>query len=148
MFETVERSAREVMETIRPQDTERIGSPSQGDAVRQGDVYLVCLGDDFKAPEGYTEIEERQLAPGETQGSRHILDGDVTVWAQNPVRSLPNVPNKIKELHDALIGPSFRCNTDSTVTHPEHGDKILPAGTSWGVTYRRVYGEEVRRDLD
>ena len=112
---------------------ERIGSPSVGDVVRQGDLYLECLDDGYS---GKDVISERQLVPGNTQGSRHVLAGDATVWANNPL----NEPSH-------LIGPSFKCEGECTLEHPEHQDKILPPGSVWGTVYQRV-GQEERRVRD
>ena len=114
-------------------DTQLIGSPSVGDVVRQGDVYLECLDDGY---EGQTEILDRQLAPGTTQGSRHILEGDCTIWKANPIQE--------STVSGFLVGPSFRCDSDVEVTHPEHGNKILPDGTAWGALYQRVGAVERR----
>jgi hypothetical protein len=113
---------------------ERIGSPSIGDVVRQGDLYLVCVEN-----ASGTRTSNRQLAPGDTQGSRHVLAGDCEVFID--CQSVANVPRE-------LLGPAFRCSGDVTVEHPEHGHKILPAGTCWAVVYQRAFAEEIRRAQD
>lgn len=114
---------------------ERIGSPSTGDVVRQGDLYLVCIDEAVG-----TETNKRQLAPGTTQGSRHVISGDCVVVAKHG-KAIGDVPEE-------LIGPSFLCKSDCTVEHPEHGHKILPSGTSWAVVYQRAYADEIRRVQD
>lgn len=114
---------------------ERIGSPSLGDVVRQGDLYLICVDRIIG-----TETAERQLAPGTTQGSRHVISGDCVIVAKHG--------NSIGDVPEELIGPAFRCIGDCTVEHPEHGHKILPSGTSWAVVYQRAYADEIRRVQD
>ena len=58
---------RSSVEDLHGKKTERIGDPSVGDVVRQGDLYLVCID---KLPENGTPTKNRQLVPGTTQGSR------------------------------------------------------------------------------
>jgi hypothetical protein len=113
---------------------ERIGSPSLGDVVRQGDLYFICV----ETATGKL-TNNRQLVPGETQGSRHILDGDCRVFVDGP--SIAGVPKQ-------LLGPQFRCVGDVTVEHPEHGHKIFPSATCWAVVYQRAFADEIRRAQD
>jgi hypothetical protein len=130
----IQQSALRRLEDARVSEPERIGSPSIGDAVRQGDLYLLALDPSY---EGETPVENRQLAPGTTKGSRHVLTGDATMWAENPT----DYPSELK-------GPTFRCNSECPVKHPEHATKILPADTTWAVIHQRVHADEVRRVRD
>lgn len=125
---------RKSVETLDASKTERINAPSLGDVVRQGDIYLTCIN----KITGGKETENRQLAPGNTQGSRHILAGKVTVYEGVSFNQMPSV----------LVGPAFKCNSDVTVEHPEHGHKVLPEGTVWQVTYQRAMADEIRRVMD
>ena len=113
--------------------TERIGSPSLGDVVRQGDLYLVCVE---SLPDG-RPWKGRQLAPGTTQGSRHVAEGECRIVDGNDT----DAPRE-------LLGPSFECLGDVEVSHPEHGNKILPEGTCWSVVHQRTWADEVRRVQD
>lgn len=122
------------LESMDAAKTERIGSPSLGDVVRQGDLYLTCIE---ALPSGKA-TKERQLVPGTTQGAKHVAQGDVEIVKDVQFQSMPNV----------LVGPAFKCNSDVTVTHVEHGDKILPAGTVWQCTYQIAYADEIKRVLD
>ena len=72
---------------------------------------------------------ERQLAPGTSKGSRHIVEGNVTVLAP--------------KTDDPLRGPYLRASERFTVTHPEHGDVCLPKG-DYAVTYQRDFAMEER----
>ena len=125
---------RKSVETLDASKTERINAPSLGDVVRQGDIYLTCISN----VKGGKETKNRQLAPGNTQGSRHILAGNVTVYEGVSFNQMASV----------LVGPAFKCNSDVTVEHPEHGHKVLPEGTVWQVTYQRAMADEIRRVQD
>ena len=128
MRESVEGSTAADTKTLNAADLKL------GNVVRQGDIYLTLISD---LPEGKASID-MQLAPGESQGSRHILKGDVSIVE---VKSFKNV-------NAALIGPAFKCNSAVEVTHPEHGNVILPEGTIWQTTYQQSYADEVRRVQD
>jgi len=94
------------------QTTRVVRKIEAGQFVRQGDVYAVRI----KAiPSGLKETQERQLAPGNTQGSRHVLAGQVKVWA--------------RDNGDSLTGPVFEVlGKSATLTHPEHAHIDLPTG--------------------
>jgi hypothetical protein len=134
-FEKNLQDLRDSVESLDAAKTETIGSPSIGDVVRQGDLYLVNIE---KLPEG-KKLEDRQLAEGNTQGSRHIVQGDVTLVSPNTAH--PGIDR-------VLCGPAFHCNEAAEVTHPEHGNKILPKDTTWRVTFQRAHAEEMRRVQD
>lgn len=105
---------------------------SAGDYWRQGDLYITLLG---AVPLQFANCKvDRQLAPGTTKGSRHIL-------SHSQVRMYRH-PNA-----DVLTGPVIECKRRVTVTHPEHGDIVLPPGV-YGITYQRAYAEELRRVAD
>lgn len=107
---------------------------SVGDIARQGDLYIEKLAG---IPTGAV-IEQNpsaKLAPGTTQGSRHILD------------SLDGVTLYRLQEPNELQGPILNLATERTITHPEHGDVILPPGI-YGVTYQRAFADELRRVAD
>lgn len=126
--------------------TERIETASAGDVVRQGDIYLVCL----EAPQGGDVAKSRQLAPGSTQGSRHVAVGECRVVNANRASVASTINRLVKgaNVPEQLIGPVIECEGDTTITHPEHGHRILPAGSVWGCVYQRAHAEEVRRVQD
>lgn len=134
-FEKNLQDLRDSVESLDAAATETIGSPSLGDVVRQGDLYLVCID---KLPSG-KKIEDRQLAEGNTQGSRHVVQGDVSIVT--PDSAHPGIDR-------VLCGPAFHCNEAAEVTHPEHGNKVLPKDTTWRVTFQRAHAEEMRRVQD
>jgi len=108
---------------------------STGEYVRQGDVYITLIEkidkDMVKEPH-----PEKQVAPGNTKGSRHILD------------SLEGVTVYKKSNATVLDGPVLFLEADRVLTHPEHGDFKLNAGCIYGITYQRMFAEELKRVLD
>lgn len=126
------QEAAERIKSDAPQRFPEAASP--GDFWRQGDIYITLLDG---VPEGCQRVEQpqRQLAPGHTRGSRHVLD------------SLKGVALYQRANADALDGPVIRCDVERTVTHPGHGDVTLPPGV-YGITYQRAYAEELRRQMD
>ena len=94
-------------------------------AVRQGDVYLTRIA---SIPKDVRPIQDRQLAPGTSQGSRHVVAGDVTVHA------------RVTE-SNPLQGPYLKSGKGFVVEHPEHGHIELPGGC-YSVTYQRDFASE------
>ena len=104
-----------------------------GDLHWQGDVGVLCicqlpgkLVDDW--PHG------RQVAPGNTQGSRHVAEGDVKLltWAEG----------------GPLVGPVIRAKDRWTLAHPEHGHVEFPGQRDYVILYQRAYADELRRKMD
>lgn len=124
---------RSTVERIKNSDTQTFPSAaSHGDTFRQGDLYLTYLS---KMPENVQPRKfDAQLAPGNTQGSRHIL-------SHYRVEMYSLVGGS------ALDGPILKVSDEVTVTHPEHGHVILPAGI-YAVTYQLDHAEELRRVQD
>ncbi len=114
----------EVARKVAKRETQRFPeAASPQDAERQGDIYIVLLA---KVPEGAKKIPvPSQLAVGTTQGSRHCLDSSVGIIAY--ARAKPT----------EFDGPILKLEVERTVTHPEHGDWILPPGI-YGIRYQRT----------
>jgi hypothetical protein len=124
---TVLQQVQDRAEKIKNDETQQFPEAANaGDCWVQGDVYITLLE---ALPADVVKITkpEKQLAPGTTQGSRHCLDAlaGVTVYR------LPNP--------GMLDGPVIRCLKERTITHPEHGDVVLPPG---------IYQISYQRDLD
>jgi hypothetical protein len=129
------RSVQQQAEKIKSDEPHRFPeAASANDYHRQGDVLIWKL-DAMPAGCVLDTKPNAQLAPGDTQGSRHILD------------SLAGVEIFQRQQRDALQGPILRTSTERTITHPEHGDVILPAGC-YEITYQRQFAEELRRVQD
>ena len=99
------------------QSARRIETMEVGQVVRQGDIYIHRVKEDHPAGE---ETKNRQLAMGETQGSRHIIDGECQIFVGT---TAPNWAPR------ALLGPLVRLFKRGSVTHPDHAHVDLPAGT-------------------
>lgn len=82
--------------------------------VRQGDIYIQRVADTYGRGE---RTEDRQLAPGNTKGSRHVVEGAVVY---RPTE---------EQGRDPMHGPVVVADAPWRVTHPEHCDYELPAGT-------------------
>jgi hypothetical protein len=121
-------------EAIRNDGAHEVATASPGDTWAQGDVGIVCLAG---LPAGcrLDPNPTAQLAPGETQGSRHCL---TDLAAVNLYRMGDATP---------LDGPVIEAPQGCTIAHPEHGDVTLPPGT-YGVIYQRAYADELRRVQD
>lgn len=120
-------------EAIRNNETQRVSAGAgAGDSFVQGDVYFTVLE---SLPPGCVPAKldaDLQLAPGNTQGSRHRLD------------SLDGVA--VMRLPDPSIfdGPVLVLTEERTVTHPEHGHVVLPANRIYAVSYQRDLDAEER----
>jgi hypothetical protein len=128
------RDVADQAERIRNDAEQRPAFVDPGDEVRQGDVYLTRLAG---LPRGLVKVDRpaRQLAPGDTQGSRHCL------------RSLRGV--RVYRLAEPgpLDGPVIEAEREWAVDHPEHANFVLPPGV-YAVTYQRAFAEELRRVED
>lgn len=146
---TAEKAFAEVRkqaERIKNDEPATVGTVSIGDVVRQGDLYLVAIGD---LPAKRTPTGERQLAPGNTQGSRHVLAGECEVFTAEPAAIAALVKKSNGVIIPApLLGPVFRTVGEVTVEHPEHGHRALPAGECFATVYQRAFADEVRRAQD
>jgi len=97
-----------------------------GHHVRQGDIFLTRIA---TLPEGLKQTTERQLAPGTTKGSRHILSGSAVAYTRTN--------------GDVLEGPVVVGKERFVVEHPEHGNASIPRGV-YSCTYQRDFAKEER----
>lgn len=104
--------------------TDLQGTERTGNAVHQGDVYLLLLD---KLPDNLTKVTDRQLAPGTTKGSRHVAEGDVEIF--------------VARHRSPLTGPVVRAKDTWFLRHPEHADHQLPAGD-----YQVIYQQDHAQD--
>lgn len=113
-------------------------SLSPGDVVHQGDLTLVSIK---KLPKSAKEIQEKQLATGNTKGSRHILEnGKVYKANSNEICDL------IKEVcpKSKVVGKytDIVFLTPSILTHPEHGDHVYETEGCIAVVHQRIWDQE------
>ena len=138
---------------------------SDGDYFRQGDIYITFREGLFTAKttgrgknkttvtvphSDWKEVEvsklRLQLAIGDTQGARHVLD------------NLAGVRQFEKTGGDALQGLLLLTTEERVLTHPEHGHTILPASVStcdgkvaydaYEFTFQRMMAQELARVHD
>jgi hypothetical protein len=148
---TAEKALQNVEETaerIRSDEVEIIGTVSPGDVIRQGDLMLVAVKG---LPARRILRTNRQLVVGTSIGSRHIIDGDIELFDVSPEDSIAIVREafgKPLDLFVQLMGPVFKTIGESVLTHPVHGDKVLPVGECFATVHQRQFAEEIRRQLD
>lgn len=92
-----------------------------GQHVRQGDIYIRKID----AVTSNVKIKTKQLAPGNSKGSRHIVDDHVKLYHGYCG----------EEIQEFLKGPQISSETDFVVNHPEHANVTMPAG-AYQVTYQ------------
>lgn len=93
-----------------------IKSMNPGDAIRQGDIYLLCVESDH--PVGKI-THNRQLAPGTSMGSRHCIEGNVDIYEG------VKAPEWCKS---NLVGPVIVAKERFKLVHPEHAHFDIPSG--------------------
>lgn len=131
-IERVRTRAEEVANTNR--EVLRFSeAASPGDNLRQGDIYIFLLNGLPKTAK--PRPVNLQLAEGETQGSRHILDSDKHV-------EMFDAPAP-EGWADHLVGPVMRLKSERTITHPEHNHITLASGV-YRVFYQRSLDREER----
>jgi hypothetical protein len=193
------RLVEEAVERIKNDGDQTFPSAASiGDAVRQGDIYIQLIDDFEGVPALYKKLESvpypLQLAPGNTKGSRHMLEEsagaevfvvDLEVDQSNSTdddvlfteESQREFANKVEDLAQAITnesqeernrwqsrtrragaliadaidfsGPIMKLKNSATVSHPEHGNWVLPAGT-YRITFQRTVDStaRIRRVLD
>ncbi|MEQ8767182.1 MAG: hypothetical protein RL885_24945 [Planctomycetota bacterium] len=97
-------------------DVRIIKSMEIGQFPRQGDIYVTRVADDH--PRGVA-LDSRQLAIGNTLGSRHVADESWNVY-EGTCGTADG---------EELLGPCIHSDTGGAITHPEHADLHLPPGT-------------------
>lgn len=132
--ETAFRRVASHAESIQNDDAHRVETMSAGDMWAQGDIGLLCLAEKPSTAEPIVR-PAAQLAPGNTQGSRHTIADLSTVKLYRVKNPTP------------LDGPVIEAPKGLTVEHPEHGDVTLPPGV-YGVIYQRAFATTLRRVLD
>lgn len=150
-YELVRESATKTQEVAQVRE---VGLMSVGDSLRQGDLYVVFIGDGTNVDEKVFKRLEHvrlQLADGDTQGSRHILsspEGVVSYDIEQP-REVINLLKRagIQVQEPVYFGPAFTLDRKTTLTHPEHGDRVLGPGMYVSI-FQRVYRNEIQRVID
>lgn len=109
-----------------------------GDVAHQGDVIFVGIA---KLPGSAKPRKNRQLAEGNTQGSRHVLKGGRCFDCdQAEVSQLIEFATR-QSIAARYIGPVFTTNAE--VDHPEHGNHVWPKSLG-----KQVVAVVYQRNLD
>lgn len=105
-----------------------------GSVAHQGDVILVRIE---SLPESRRDRANRQLADGNTQGSRHVLvEGFVYDCDRGEVADrIQDVCPKAELIADDFIGPVF---LGGELTHPEHGNHHYADDMVIATVYQRT----------
>jgi hypothetical protein len=115
------------------QEVRDTSSLQVGECVRQGDLYLWRISDDWTSapqPPQMKIRKDRQLATGTSRGARHIVEGDARVY-DSRLATPPGVTDR------AIYGPAILVGIrGAIVTHPEHAHVKLPPNTAWQVTHQ------------
>ncbi len=128
------------LETVRPGMPFRISDAADvGDGVWQGDLCLEIVA---AVPADYVRVKkpkaaDKQLVPGQAQGSRHCLESLEGVKLYRPA----DWGNDL----DALAGPCLVLGQEATVLHPTHGAVTIPAGRTILCSYQRTWDAEQRK---
>lgn len=88
-----------------------------GCVVRQGDIYIHAVEATHQRGK---RLKSRQLAIGETMGSRHIAEAPASVFAGT---TRPEWCDQ-----RTFLGPLVKSKARFVVTHPEHAHVSLPPG--------------------
>ncbi len=115
-----------------------------GDVAHQGDLIIVAID---QLPASAKPRKNRQLADGDTQGSRHVLEhGEVFDADPWEVRKIIHRLTGC-DVEEQYIGPVFISPaepTENDLVHPEHGNQGYPAGTVCAVVFQRNLDAEER----
>lgn len=185
----IDKVAEAVEKIVNDADQHFPAAATVGDAVRQGDVYIQLIDSFTETPPLYKQLTKPQfpiqLAPGNTKGSRHMLEeseglavyvSDYSEISEDDENMMPwELRNALVErlttyaqtvsgeteaesrrwdsktsaivdsLSKALMcaGPIFVLKNPGCVSHPEHGNWILPAGT-YRITFQRTLDSDMR----
>jgi hypothetical protein len=120
-----------------------------GEVSYQGDIAVVAID---ALPTSAHHRANRQVADGNSQGSRHVLErGEIfdadPAEVQSLILAATNRAGKPCRIPTGLIGPVFVSHPDPTendLTHPEHGNQGFPAGTVCAVVFQRNLDAEER----
>lgn len=115
-----------------------------GSVAHQGDLIIVSI---HKLPKSAKTRKNRQLAEGNTQGSRHVLDrGGVYDSDANEVAELILAATGCR-IDARYIGPVFvspESPTEHDLSHPEHGHLGFEAGAVCATVYQRSLDADER----
>lgn len=121
-----------------------------GSVAAQGDVLLVRIEPPKLLNRKSIQRTDRQIVPGNTRGSRHIVKGGKLYNVRPGIlaRLVETVTTgKTYSVDSEFIGPLIVTDKNTVLEHPEHGDHVyLEAGTYIvPVIYRNLDAESRSR---
>lgn len=127
------------LDRCKPGEPATMEALSVGEVVWQGDLGLMVVD---APPPKYVRVDtpvdaDRQLVPGNTEGSKHCLSSMEGVELWRPVGW---------GAENMLSGPCFRTTATVTVEHPKHGNVHVPAGMTVLCGYQREWDAERARE--
>jgi hypothetical protein len=104
-----------------------VDSIAVGEFCRQGDIYLMRIRSVNKS---WAKTDNRQLAPGSSAGSRHVVTAGPTLFDAPGTNAREVTRHGVR-----LLGPQISADKTFTVIHPEHAHVTLPPG-NYQVSYQ------------
>jgi len=132
-MQTIEASKalETIVASVAKQEMRKPGPMKIGQRIHQGDVYLCLVADDHKRG---PLLGTKQIAVGTTVGSRHVVEGDVQVFAGVELPKDMKIASDVER--SAYLGPVVVVGSEgTTLTHPEHAHHELCEGV-YQVTYQ------------
>ncbi len=138
----IEQHAKDIREgraKIGPGNPIRISEAADvGEGVWQGDLGIEIVDTTPPLAKAIWIKGDLQLVPGNTQGSKHVL--------QSAENCLLWMPDGWGHYYEGLIGPTIKCLAESTIVHPTHGAVTIPADRIVRIRYQRERDAELKRD--
>lgn len=126
---------------VKPGQPFRFSEAAQpGDGVWQGDLGI-CLVESVPplfVLVGKPTEADKQLVPGNTEGSKHCLESLDGVTLYRP-KGWP------ASAEEDYLGPCFVTEREMRILHPKHGHVTVLAGSVVECTYQREQDYELRR---
>jgi hypothetical protein len=113
-----------------------------GSVAHQGDVILVRIA---ALPKPARPRANRQVAEGNTQGSRHVLHGGA-IYDCDPAQLAQAINRCCPKAYvgSEYLGPAFTTDEATALRHPEHGDHEYEDGMCVAVVFQRNLDAEER----
>ncbi len=147
------KTKSKTIKAAKAQEPERLVNDAQrvfveadfpvGSAAHQGDLILVRVA---ALPDSARLRANRQLADGQTQGSRHMLEaGEAFDCDAAEVLALILAVCPRAKIGPQYVGPVFRTvGGAADLLHPEHGDHLYRGDMTLAVVYQRNLDVEER----
>lgn len=137
MNQTVEQALSTIRDATPDVEVRVTRRLEVGQALMQGDVYMIRVADDH--PRGKLR-GSRQVAVGDTVGSRHIAEGDVEVF--EGAKLPPCMKRVARDEVSARLGPVVVAPQGFVLTHPEHAHHDVRQAGVYQVIFQ--YDEQTR----